>query len=51
MPSTTRRPPCRPSYEPAPLHAAIAALRAIDPDTLSPREALEQLYALKRLQG
>ena len=37
--------------EPAPLHAAIAALRAIDPDTLSPREALEQLYALKRLQG
>ena len=24
MPSTTRRPPCRPSYEPAPLHAVVA---------------------------
>ena len=34
-----------------PPHPAVSALRAIDPDALSPREALEQLYALKRLQG
>jgi DNA mismatch repair protein MutS len=26
-----------------------AALAALDPDALSPREALEQLYQLKRL--
>jgi len=31
-----------------PLAEAIAA---IDPDALSPREALEALYALKRLAG
>ncbi|MDP2821942.1 MAG: DNA mismatch repair protein MutS [Sulfuritalea sp.] len=30
-------------------HAAVEALREIDPDALSPREALEKLYALKRL--
>ena len=30
-------------------HAAVAALEALDPDALSPREALEKLYTLKRM--
>ncbi|MEW5782697.1 MAG: DNA mismatch repair protein MutS [Pseudomonadota bacterium] len=30
-------------------HPALEALAALDPDALSPREALERLYALKRL--
>ena len=30
-------------------HPALAALQALDPDELSPREALDRLYALKRL--
>ncbi|WIM07028.1 MAG: DNA mismatch repair protein MutS [Candidatus Nitricoxidivorans perseverans] len=30
-------------------HAAVEALRDLDPDALSPREALEKLYELKRL--
>jgi DNA mismatch repair protein MutS len=39
-----------PADEPeAPSHPAVAALAGLDPDSLSPREALEQLYALKRL--
>ncbi len=39
-----------PADEPeAPSHPAIGALASLDPDALSPREALEQLYALKRL--
>ncbi|QID19803.1 DNA mismatch repair protein MutS [Nitrogeniibacter mangrovi] len=39
-----------PADEPdAPSHPAVAALTELDPDELSPREALEQLYALKRL--
>ena len=29
--------------------AVLAALAAIDPDTLSPREALDHLYQLKKL--
>jgi len=33
----------------APAHPAITALAELDPDDMSPREALEQLYALKRL--
>ena len=33
----------------APPHPALEALQALDPDALSPREALEQIYALKRL--
>ena len=33
----------------APVHPAVDALRDLDPDTLSPREALERLYALKKL--
>jgi DNA mismatch repair protein MutS len=30
-------------------HPAVAALAAIDPDTLSPRDALDQLYQLRKL--
>ncbi len=30
-------------------HPALAALQSLDPDELSPREALDRLYALKRL--
>ena len=30
-------------------HPLQAAMQQIDPDTLSPREALEQLYTLKKL--
>ncbi|MDP2170069.1 MAG: DNA mismatch repair protein MutS [Rhodocyclaceae bacterium] len=37
-----------PTFETAP-HPVIEALAALDPDALSPREALDQLYALKRL--
>ena len=33
----------------APLHPALEALQALDPDALSPREALERLYELKRI--
>ncbi len=32
-------------------HPAIEALQALDPDALSPREALERLYALKKMTG
>jgi DNA mismatch repair protein MutS len=36
--------------EPEPgAHPLMAALDAIEPDSLTPREALEQLYRLKRL--
>ncbi|MDR1662164.1 MAG: DNA mismatch repair protein MutS [Azoarcus sp.] len=35
--------------EAPPSHPALAELAALDPDTLSPREALEKIYALKRL--
>ncbi len=38
--------------EPEPLaHPVLTRLADIDPDDLSPREALEHLYALKRLAG
>jgi DNA mismatch repair protein MutS len=33
--------------QPAPLDAVIAALEALHPDEMSPREAMEALYALK----
>ena len=33
----------------APADPLAEALRAVDPDALTPREALEALYALKRL--
>ena len=41
-----RQPPPQATPGPDPLHEALAA---IDPDELSPREALERLYALKKL--
>src|SRR5215210_3413933 len=37
-----------PEHGPDPL---LSAIDAVDPDALSPREALEQLYKLKRLAG
>ena len=44
-----------PPAAPAPLSAAscaaLEALRAIDPDSLSPREALDLLYRIKHLAG
>jgi len=40
------------STSPAPRESALAAqLAALDPDALSPREALQKLYELKRLAG
>lgn len=37
--------------EPEPVsHPVLTALAALDPDTLSPREALEHLYSLKRMR-
>ncbi len=41
-------PPAPPEPEPSAIEAALAAL---DPDTLSPREAHDALYRLKSLQG
>ena len=38
-----------PAEEPAEPHAVIAALNETDPDTLSPRDALQKLYDIKRL--
>ncbi len=35
--------------EPPAEHPALQRLRALDPDTLSPREALDRLYELRRL--
>ncbi len=39
-----------PAMEAAP-HPAVDALRDVDPDELTPREALEKLYELKKLTG
>ncbi|HZV55780.1 MAG TPA: DNA mismatch repair protein MutS [Rhodocyclaceae bacterium] len=39
-----------PPAEPAP-HPAVDALRDLDPDALTPREALDKLYELKDLSG
>ncbi|MCB2017121.1 MAG: DNA mismatch repair protein MutS, partial [Hydrogenophaga sp.] len=39
-------PPVTEEADPPPV---VAALAAIDPDALSPRDALDQLYALKKL--
>ena len=41
-------PESSPEAEP---HPVVDVLAAVDPDALSPREALEQLYELKRLLG
>jgi DNA mismatch repair protein MutS len=44
--------PARAEAEPEPAeHPALARLRDLDPDGLSPREALELLYSLKKLSG
>ena len=40
-----------PDEAPAPTSAVDHALAGIDPDALSPREALEALYQLKKLAG
>jgi DNA mismatch repair protein MutS len=40
-----------PGKLPEPAHPVVEALRATDPDALSPREALEVLYSLKKLLG
>ena len=40
-----------PVEAPPPTSAVDHALAGIDPDTLSPREALEALYQLKKLAG
>jgi len=40
--------PPAPTFE-APVHPAVETLLALDPDELSPREALDKLYALKHL--
>ncbi len=41
-------PPPEPAADAEP-HPALAALREIDPDTLTPRQALDRLYELRRL--
>ncbi|HXG29647.1 MAG TPA: DNA mismatch repair protein MutS [Nevskiales bacterium] len=40
--------PQLPLFEPAPPSPVVEELRALDPDSLSPREALEMLYYFKR---
>jgi DNA mismatch repair protein MutS len=43
-----------PALEPAPaapVHPLVARLGEVDPDALTPREALDLLYALKKLSG
>jgi DNA mismatch repair protein MutS len=30
-------------------HQAVSALRSVDPDSMTPREALDALYRLKKL--
>ncbi|MDR3212517.1 MAG: DNA mismatch repair protein MutS, partial [Azoarcus sp.] len=40
-----------PEDDALPSHPVLTELARIDPDALSPREALEKLYALKRLAG
>jgi DNA mismatch repair protein MutS len=41
----------KPSAEETSAHPALEALERINPDELSPKEALERLYALKRLKS
>jgi DNA mismatch repair protein MutS len=47
--SVAHRPQGSAMAEPAMPDPAMAALTALDPDELTPREALEALYALKKL--
>lgn len=42
-------PSAAPPEEPAQEHPAVEALRAVDPDALSPRDALDLLYRLRKL--
>ncbi len=42
-------PDLSPEPEPPPLHAALLALQGLDPDSLTPREALAALYRLRSL--
>jgi DNA mismatch repair protein MutS len=42
-------PPPEPEPLPTPANTVLDALAALDPDSLSPREALDRLYALKKL--
>jgi hypothetical protein len=37
-----------PEPQPQPEHAIVSALRASDPDALTPRAALELLYQLRK---
>ncbi|MDE2625092.1 MAG: DNA mismatch repair protein MutS, partial [Betaproteobacteria bacterium] len=41
-------PPAAPASEPPPPHPALDALRDLDPDALTPRDALQRLYELVR---
>jgi len=41
--------PCSPQPQPRPRSAALDALRALDPNSLSPREALDLLFRLQQL--
>jgi DNA mismatch repair protein MutS len=45
------RPAAPPQTQPGPLDAVIATLDALHPDEMSPREAMEALYALKAKLG
>jgi DNA mismatch repair protein MutS len=40
-----------PNKEAAPVHPALTALAELDPDSLTPREALDVLYRLRKLAG
>jgi len=40
---------CAPTAPEPPRHPALEALDAIDPDELTPRDALELVYRLKKL--
>ena len=40
-----------PAVEPPPVSAVDKAMAAIDPDTLSPRDALELVYKLKKMHS
>ena len=41
--------PSEPAETPAPEHPLLARMQALDPDSLTPREALDALYELVKL--
>jgi len=49
VPLHTQAPVHAPAHAPPPTPAALAALRALDPNSLSPREALDVLFRLQQL--